>query len=180
MRLKQQPIGMPSLMIALATHYDDLVSYIRMRFGGKGFAHDVIHDVCLELMERPPAQHIHTPLAFLRRASLHRAIDLSRRENVRQRWVDYVDQVPESVDHHGDAAWALEFKQQVLALIDVIENLPARPRQIFLLHRVHGMPQEEIAHELDMSRHMVAQHQARAMKIIRSRWAPAARRASRA
>ena len=42
------------LISALALHYDDLVAYIRRRFHGSQFARDVVHDVCLQLLEKQP------------------------------------------------------------------------------------------------------------------------------
>lgn len=174
------PLTAPSLMAALELHYEDLVDYIRQRFGSWGFARDVIHDVCVEMIERPPSQQVHTPLAFLRRVSRHRAIDRSRSEATRRQWIDFVDEVPDEACHVCDGAWELEFKQQLQALVTVIEGMPPRPRQIFLLHRVHGMKQDDIARELDISRNMVAQHLARALQLIRTRWAPACRVAGEA
>jgi RNA polymerase sigma-70 factor (ECF subfamily) len=69
---------------------------------------------------------------------------------------------------------ALEFEQRLLALLAVIDALPARQRQIFLLHRIHGMAQQEIADALQISVNMVAQHFMRAMRTLAQRWQPEA------
>ncbi|MFJ4067706.1 sigma-70 family RNA polymerase sigma factor [Pseudomonas sp. NPDC089996] len=54
----------------------------------------------------------------------------------------------------------------------MIDSLPARQRQVFLLHRIHGMPQKDIAEELEISINMVAQHFMRAMRTLAHRWQP--------
>lgn len=161
------------LMGALALHYDDLVAYIRRRFQGSQFAREVVHDVCVQLLEKPPQQAITLPFAFLRRASFNCAIDRRRADNTRDAWFEMTGEVPDWHVHELDGAAALDFEQQLTALLAIIEGLPARARQVFLLHRIHGMPQREIADELGVSLNMVTQHFSRAMRSIARDWEPA-------
>ncbi|HWV11022.1 MAG TPA: RNA polymerase sigma factor [Pseudomonas sp.] len=161
------------LIGALALHYDDLVDYIRRRFQGTQFAREVVHDVCLQLLEKPPRQPIHLPFAFLRRASFNRAIDRRRADSTRAAYFETTADVPDWHAHELDGAAALDFEQQLDALLAIIDGLPARARQVFLLHRIHGMPQREIAEELGISSNMVTQHFTRAMRTIARDWEPA-------
>lgn len=160
------------LLQALALHYDDLVEHIRQRFSNRHFARDVVHDVCLQILEKPPLKAIHLPIAFLRRATLNRAIDRSRAENTRTLYVQSQIALVEQHRDDLDGAMALEFEQRLRALLAVIESLPARQRQVFLLHRIHGMAQQDIANELEISVNMVAQHFMRAMRTLAQRWQP--------
>ncbi len=162
------------LLQALALHYDDLVEHIRRRFSNQHFARDVVHDVCLQLLEKPPLKAISVPIAFLRRATLNRAIERRRAESTRSQYVQTQIPLAEQYRDDLDGAMALEFEQRLRALLAVIDSLPARQRQIFLLHRIHGMPQQEIAGELDISVNMVAQHFMRAMRTLALRWLPEA------
>lgn len=161
------------LIGALALYYDDLVEYIRRRFQGSQFAREVVHDVCLQLLEKPPQQSIKLPFAFLRRASFNRAIDRRRADNTRNAYFETSAEVPDWHAHELDGAAALDFEQQLEALLTIIEGLPARARQVFLLHRIHGMPQREIADELGITANMVTQHFSRAMRSIARDWEPA-------
>lgn len=163
-----------TLITALALHYDDLVDYIRRRFDGRDFARDLMHDVCVQMLEKPPREPIATPLAFLRRTAFNRAIDRIRAERIRQAHLN--GHVPDyqHIDD-WDGAQALDFEQQLTALLDIIQALPARQRQVFLLHRVHDMRQREIADALDISVNMVTQHFSRAMRTIAQHWEPARR-----
>ncbi len=160
-------------MNTLALHYDDLVEYIQRRFSSSQFAEDVVHDVCVQLLEKSPEQPIAQPFAFLRRVSFNRAIDRSRAERARNARFNTMAELPDNRSHDCDGAMALDFEQQLKALLAIIEALPARPRQIFLLHRIHGMPQYEIANELGISPNMVTQHFNRAMRAIVLQWEPA-------
>jgi len=158
------------LIITLAYHYKDLVDYVRYHFGDHQFAHDVVHDVCLQLIEHPPQEAIHAPLAFLRRAMKNRAIDRCRGDERQRRYIDSVAEVPEIQVYDTDGATILDFTQRLEALKRIIDDLPPRQRQVFLLHRLHGMPQLEIAQELGISRNMVTQHFSRAMATIQRTW----------
>ena len=161
------------LIGALALHYDDLVEYIRRRFQGSQFARDVVHDVCVQLLEKPPQQPVTLPFAFLRRVTFNRAIDRRRADNTRNAYFEMSGEVPDWHVHELDGAAVLEFEQQLDALLAIIDALPARARQVFLLHRIHGMPQREIADELGISINMVTQHFSRAMRAIAHQWEPA-------
>jgi RNA polymerase sigma-70 factor (ECF subfamily) len=162
-----------SLVIALTYHYDGLIDYVRRNFAnGRNdhhFAQEIIHDVCISLIDNPPVQRIHTPLAYLRLAIKNRAIDRCRSEEARNRYIDYVAETPD-YQHHQDGASALDFSQKLEALKRIIEALPPRQRQVFLLHRLHNMSQQEIANELSISRNMVTQHFTRAITAITFQW----------
>lgn len=164
----------PQLMAALALHYDDLVDYIRRRFSGRDFARDLVHDVCVQVLEKPPRETISLPLAFLRRTAFNRAVDRLRAERVRQAHLSLPLPAHAGIDE-WDGAQALDFEQQLAALLGIIEALPARQRQVFLLHRIHGMAQRDIAQQLEISANMVTQHFGRALRTIAQYWEPARR-----
>lgn len=165
----------PALLAVLTLHYEDLVSYVRRRFSSSapGLARDVVHDVCVELMERPPVQEVHAPLAFFRRVCMHRAIDRWRADVAHGAVIESVGHTPDIHVHTEDGASALDFDQQLAALVAVIEALPPRARQCFLLHRIHGMTHEAIATEIGVTRSMVTQHLRNALERIARDWAPA-------
>ncbi|GAB7542366.1 sigma-70 family RNA polymerase sigma factor [Cupriavidus sp. CuC1] len=156
-----------NLLATLVRHYEDLVEHVRRRFSGRSFARDVVHDLCVQLLERPARETARQPLAFLRRASLYRAIDRQRAESSYANIVVSVDELPELPGHEGDGAQQLHLAQQIQALRKAIESLPTRCRQVFLLHRLHDMTQEEVASALGITRNMVARHMARAMQTLR-------------
>lgn len=162
-----------NLVVTLVYHYDELVSYVKRRFGDHHFAQDVVHDVCLALIEKPPASKVHTPMAFLRKLSRNRAIDRYRQYQSQQAHLNNLQETAVH-SHHVDGAHVLHFVQRLEALKRIIEALPSRQRQVFLLHKLHDMPQQEIADELGISRNMVTQHFSKAMAAIHQNWGAAA------
>jgi RNA polymerase sigma-70 factor (ECF subfamily) len=157
----------PPLFAALLRHYDELVDHVRRRFGDRHFARDVLQDVCVQLLERPPAGEVAQPLAFLRHVSTHRASDRYRAESTRQTHADawQADAAGIAVSS-PDVAEAIAHRQAVDRLEQCIAALPPRCQEVFILHRLHELPQQDVALRLGISRGMVARHMARAMALL--------------
>jgi RNA polymerase sigma-70 factor (ECF subfamily) len=155
------------LIAAFVKHYEDLVNHVRHRFGDRAFACDVVHDVCVQLLQRPPGEPIHTPLAFLRHLSIHRAIDCWRRDELHASHAESAGiVVPDLRADEIDGEQVLSYQQTVKELERIINALPKRCREVFILHKLHDLSQEEVAAKLRISRNMVAKHMARAMTAL--------------
>ncbi|AOY96085.1 RNA polymerase subunit sigma-70 [Cupriavidus sp. USMAA2-4] len=149
----------PPLIAALVRHYDELVEHLRRRFGAdRGFARDVVHDVCVNLLAEPPRQPVLTPIAYLRRATLNLAIDRHRVERARAAWVLSMDELPDGVSEAPGQARRLDAAREFERLAAAIETLPPRCREVFVLHKVHELPQAEVALTLGISRKAVEKH----------------------
>lgn len=160
------------LVASLVCHYDDLVRYVGRRFGDADFARDVVHEVCADLLDRPEPAGVRQPLAFLRRVLRNHAIDRRRGDTRRTHLTETLAGCSVR-DCHEDAASYLHGVQAVEDLAAVIQGMPDRARQVFILHRLYDMPQMAIASELDLSRNTVAKHYGQAIQLIRLQWAPA-------
>lgn len=155
-----------SLVNELVRHYDELVDHVRRRFGDRGFAREVLHDVCVQLLERPPREDVKTPQAFLRHVSTQLAIDRYRVEKARTDIVATVDELPETTPayaHMSEAELAVALQQKEQALLEAIRALPECCRDVFILHKLYHLPQADVANKLGISRGMVARHMARAV-----------------
>ncbi|MFJ3058083.1 sigma-70 family RNA polymerase sigma factor [Herbaspirillum sp. NPDC087042] len=158
------------LLDALMRHYDELVDHVRRRFGDKNFAHEVVHEVYVHVVNARPREQEGTPLALLKHISTCKAIDLQRAANSRNQWQESVDAVPDISQHHIDGEEVLRGKQLVDALENVISDLPPRCREVFVLHKLEELSQDEVATTLGISRKMVVKHMERAMSAIRPVW----------
>ncbi len=164
------PGSRPPLLVALIGHYDELVGYIRRRFGDRGFAREVVHDVCVKIMERPAsAEVVQAPLALLRRISHDAAVDRCRAEDARRAWIDAVDTLPETACPAPDQLRVLSARQELELLVQVIDALPKRRRQVFVLHKIHELPQAEVAARMGISIKMVEKQLRLAMVACRER-----------
>lgn len=155
-----------SLVAELVRHYDELVDHVRRRFGDRVFAREVLQDVCVQLLERPP-RDIKTPQAFLRHVSTQLAIDRYRVEKARADVVTAVAELPEMASISGaqlcGAELTVAFRQKEQELLAAIRELPECCRDVFILHKLYHLPQADVAAKLGISRGMVARHMARAV-----------------
>lgn len=148
----------PSLLSTLVRHYDELVEHVRRRFGERGFAREVVHDVCVQLLEKHEKDGVRTPLALLRKITHDNAASRYRGERRRQAWIVAVPELPEvdagiaSQERQLDAAKALD------RLVRAIEGLPPRCQMVFVMHKIHELPQAEVAARLGISLKTVEKH----------------------
>lgn len=158
-----------AMLQALLGHYEVLVDAVRRRFGDRGFAQEVVNDLCVHLLEKPAIDDVRDARALLRRMAMHRAID---RYRARARSPEVVLE-PEALESQGGPAAALSAPELALAaaqrhraLLAAIEQLPPVCRDAFILTKLYAMTQDEAAERLGVSRGMVARHLARALQSL--------------
>ncbi|UVE19715.1 RNA polymerase sigma factor [Pseudomonas sp. LS44] len=159
----------PSLLAALVRHYDELVEHVRRRFGDHGFAREVIHDLCVQLLEKHEKDGVRSPLALLRKVAHDNAITRYRSERRRQAWVVAVPELPEvdsgapTQERHYGAVQTLEH------LTEAIASLPPRCQMVFVMHKLHELPQSEVAERLGISLKTVEKHLRLGMAACRAK-----------
>src|SRR5207237_7842220 len=101
------------------------------------------------------------PAAFLNRILRNLLVDRARRRSSRPAHVP--------IDHDTDLAVApdqgerIELEQMQRRYREIVETLPPRMREVFVLHRVDGLSYREIAERLDISVRTVEWHVAQAI-----------------
>lgn len=147
-----------SLISTLVSHYDELVDRVRRRFGDGGFAHEVIHDVCVQLLEKQQKEHARTPLALLHKISHDQAVNRYRSERRRQAWIVTQPDVPEHACEAPCAERHYAAAEELALLTQAIEALPPRCQMVFVMHKIHELPQAEVAKRMGISLKTVEKH----------------------
>jgi RNA polymerase sigma-70 factor (ECF subfamily) len=70
----------------------------------------------------------------------------------------------EVLDEGGQIEDIVNSHQELAMLVQAIQNLPVRCRQVFTLRKVYGYSQKEIALRLDISENTVEQHLTKAAR----------------
>ncbi|MDR0259046.1 MAG: RNA polymerase sigma factor [Comamonas sp.] len=145
---------------ALVVHYEELVGYVRRRFSLGEMARDVVHDAFVRLTGRRPRAMAHNPLGLLHRMLHNLAVDDLRRRDARARHETACDMhaMPEAVCPQPRPEHIVQSRQELHCLIQAIEALPPRCREVFILHKIHGLPQAEVAQLLHISLKSVEKH----------------------
>lgn len=148
---------------ALQVHYKELVAFVRDRVKCSSLAADIVQETYVRLASRDGIAGIENPRALLYRVAGNLAIDHLRRQRTRAKYL-MPQPPPESVpDRRPTAEAEIEAKQQVALLMDAVNELPPRCREVFMLRKFEGRHQAEIAEALGISRNMVEKHLRKAL-----------------
>ena len=131
-------------------------------------AENIIQDVFLNLwLNRDKVDKSSSVRYYIFTIAYNSAISVIRKRIKDSNYIDYVktlkDMVQESVDLQ------VEYRELDEKLNKIIETLPARQKEVYLLSRVEGLKYSEIAERLDISLNTVENHLSRALNHIRRR-----------
>ncbi|WMD22431.1 sigma-70 family RNA polymerase sigma factor [Achromobacter seleniivolatilans] len=133
---------------------------LRCRFN----AEDIAQETFLRLLRRGGLDQILEPRALLTTTATRLIIDDSRRREIEQAYVEIY-----AAQHGGGTAPSAESVaaavQTVRHLAEVIERLPAKAGQAFLMSTFDGMTHPEIAAVLRVSDSAIKQYIARALLV---------------
>lgn len=150
-----------SLTQALEAYYGELRRYLLQRTGSPAIADDVIQETWLRA-RTTGAVMPDNPRAYLYRMVANVATDLSRRDAAHGRALAGVveEQMATPAALPDSAA---ESRQVMRLLIEAVDDLPPKCREVFLLYRGRGLTMRQISARLGVSQKTVEKHIARAM-----------------
>ncbi|MNV11039.1 putative RNA polymerase sigma factor FecI [compost metagenome] len=165
---------MYDLVEELVRHYKDLRRHLTRELRDAEHAADIaqssferVYTHALALKDLPPeadnsGPKIGSPRALLFRAARNLCIDAARHRQVVQEW--------SRERSHVDAAMAAPSSEYIMAqkqvlerVVQTIEKLPPRRREVFLLFKAYGYTHAEIAARLGITEMAVAKHLVRAV-----------------
>lgn len=134
------------------------------RVGSSEEANDLVHDAFARLLGAKAAGSLKEPAAFLNRIVRNLLIDRSRRQSARPPHVALGVEVDVAV--LPEQGQDLELEQMRRRYREIVDTLPPRMREAFLLHRVEGLDYKTVAERLDISVRTVEWHIAQAIVRI--------------
>ena len=149
-----------------------LVAFFRRRTGSQSDAEDMVQEVFARILATPEIDAARAG-AYIFRAATNLLRDRARREGVRGAYrEDLVAAASDALDEQ-DPERLLVGRLALNATKAVLDALPHRTRVIFVLYRLHGMAQRDIAGRMGISVSAVEKHIATAMKALmhfRAEW----------
>lgn len=154
--------------------YPQLARYA-MRLIGDNDVDDILQDAFIELWNRhhdfADTSHIN---AFVYRSIYTHALNVIKHRNVVRKYSDAVIEMENRrLAHlnpeHNDILSEMTNNELRNKIESVIEELPNKSRQAFVMSYLHGMKNKEIAHVMNVSVRTVDAHIYNALKFVRSR-----------
>lgn len=119
--------------------------------GDRDLADDVMQEACMKLMQASPPACVQQPVAYCMRVVRHLCIDHLRRRQAEQQVLTDEEEGIE-LEASGHSPEHVAIGRQCLQEVErCLRELPARTRQAFVLHRLHGHTQQEVADRLGVS-----------------------------
>jgi len=160
-------------------HRDALLRFLKARTREPAEAEDVLQELWIRLRQIRPGP-IANGRAYLYQMANNLVLDRERERRRRtardEKWVHQTYEVAEgaagevyTVDTAPRPDQAISEADELRQLELAIASLPARAREAFCLHRIHGLGHAEVAARMGITRSAVEKHIALAMKHLRRR-----------
>lgn len=153
-------------LVVLERYHRELLNFLTRFVRDRDTAADLAQESFLRVLR---AQHageaVLEPRALLYRTARNLAVDQHRRAQVRRH--ESLEELPHDAQpalpasHQPEEAYASA--QYADAMLAVVDRLPPRCREAFVLNRFDGLSHQEVAERMGISRNMVAQHIVRAL-----------------
>lgn len=129
---------------------------------------NLIQDVYLTLWEtRDKVEKDSSIKYYLFSIAYNSAITIIRKKARKSEFIKYLKSLPEI--NEEPVNMQLEYNELTNKLNEIINELPQRQKDVYLLHRAKGLKYNEIAGRLNISVNTVENHMSRALRTIRAR-----------
>lgn len=154
--------------------YFGVFRFLARKLGNDHEAQEITQDAFVKVWKLNEVDSIDNLKAFVYRVASNLAIDALRRKNVEDRYKGQLT-VDESermrlagVIENADQYEALARKQQVEAIMIVIQSLPRNCQIAFILNRFKGLNYNEVACRMGVSKSMIEKHVSKALAALRA------------
>jgi RNA polymerase sigma-70 factor (ECF subfamily) len=131
-------------------------------------AENIIQDVFLNLwLNREKVEKSASVRYYIFTIAYNSAISVIRKKIKDSNYLEYVKTLQDLVQEPVDLQ--VEYRELDEKLNKIIDNLPARQKEVYLLSRIEGLKYSEIAERLNISINTVENHLSRALDHIRKK-----------
>lgn len=143
-------------------HHGWLQGWLRRKLGDSFVAADLAHDTFIRVLTKDVPLTIEEPRALLTTVARGLMLNMRRHQRIEQAYLEALAQQPES---YAPSPEAQVIMIEALMEIDrLLDGLPLKVRQAFLLSQLDGLRQSEIATRLGLSVPTVKRYIAKALE----------------
>lgn len=150
-------------------HQSELISYTARITDCRESAEEIIQESFIILFREMKQQHIEHPRAFLFRVAKNLAFDYLKHKKVTINYIQAQYPILESTIEVPSIEQVMADKQDIDIMKQVIDELPPRCRDTFILNKMHEMSYGEVAQFTGISESGVEKHIMKGLRHCRSR-----------
>jgi len=158
---------MASFDIIYRTYSKRLFGFVFQIIKNESDAEEIVQEVFVKIWEsRHKIDNFTLFDSYLFTIAYNITVSLIRKKISEKKYIDYIksiQNVPEINNSFDEREFIIISKQ----IQNLIEQLPTRQKEVFILHREKGMAYKEIAEKLNISLNTVENHMSRALKFLR-------------
>jgi RNA polymerase sigma-70 factor (ECF subfamily) len=150
----------------LIEHESALRQFVAKRVGCVHIASDILQKITEKLLKQGNVTEIENQRAYLYKAASNEVIDHYRSEERRDYYESQSAHIQMDYDDRS-ADKVLAASQELHLLQQALSELPLLTQKIFMLYRLDGIKQRDIAQQLDLNLSTIEKRLATAMKHLR-------------
>ncbi|GAA5015801.1 sigma-70 family RNA polymerase sigma factor [Acinetobacter puyangensis] len=144
-------------------HQAWLYGWLCKKLGNQSDAADLTQDTFVKVMYRYADYYYHEPRALLTTIAKSLLFNLYRRRKVEQAYLSVLAE--DSVEQTFDVEDHILLIETLCELCEIIETMPQRQKQVFILSQLEGLSYAEISEKLDISIATIKRDLTKAMAI---------------
>ena len=130
-------------------------------------AEEIMQEVFMKIWEMRGKIETYTSFdSFLYTIAYNKSINLIRKKISEQKYIDFLKSLPELSE--PAAIDDLQFSELNEQINSLIQKLPPRQKEVFLLSREKELTYNEIASQLNISKNTVENHMVKALRYLRN------------
>lgn len=153
-----------NIVSAFEQYYAELLRFLTRKLKDRHTAEDLTQETFSRALSSP--WQVSSPRGLLYRIARNLLVDRYRQQPPEAEPNLDIDEILAPGSQQPDSL--MENQQYVARMVATIENLPPRCREAFILHRIDGLSQNEVASAMGISANMVEKHIIRAMLACRA------------
>ncbi len=169
----EPPTATRTLEGLFRVQHGSLLRFVLARVKDQNEAEEIVQEAFVRFQKKYDPATVDSPAALLARIAANLVIDRVRERDARAAREDawgklYTEGADgdTSASKSVDPARALSAKQQVEQAMSVLEELPQKTRQVFLLHRIEGLSHSEVSSRTGIPKSTIEKHMIRAIKAL--------------
>lgn len=153
---------------AFDRYFDPLKWYAYKLLNSEFWAEEVVQEVFVQLWtKRSQLSSLEAPQAYLYRMARNRCFDRIRRQRLEVEMEYLVSTVLHGTAHSYQQG-RYDIQQFEAYIREAVDTLPEQGKKIYQLQQEEGLSYQEIADQLQISRHTVRNHMAKTLQTIRA------------